>query len=60
MWSAPIPQIVLAVEGRFDFVGKTNPFGAKKAPTKEQQARLNAQRTSLALSIAEAKRKQSE
>lgn len=37
-WSTPIPQIVLAVEGKMDFTQKTNPFGAPpRKPTKKRK-----------------------
>lgn len=32
----PVPMIVLAIEGKVDFVQKTNPFGSGKKKTKAQ------------------------
>ncbi len=58
-----MPQIMLALEGKVDFIKKTNPFGggdskkSGKKLTNAQQAKLNAQRTELALLKAEAKAK---
>ena len=31
IWHTPVPQIILAIEGRYDFAIKTNPFGAGKS-----------------------------
>lgn len=33
--STPIPQIALALEGKFDFAVKTNPFGGKPTEAKK-------------------------
>lgn len=49
--STPIPQVMLALEGKFDFAAKTNPFGGKAAKprkpddpavVREKQATLDA------------------
>jgi len=32
-WDTPIPQIELALDGRVDFLKKTNPWGAEKEET---------------------------
>ena len=45
----PIPQIVLAIEGKMDFARMTNPFGGKKEKTDEQKAEINKQRTAFQL-----------
>lgn len=47
----PIPQIILAAEGKMDFMVKTNPFGGapQKKQGKKQTVSLNAQREKLAL-----------
>jgi hypothetical protein len=44
-----MPQLFLAIEGKVDFVKKTNPFGAGPAKKKAQsapvdEAKLSAQR----------------
>jgi len=54
----PIPQLILAIEGKYEFAMKTNPFGgAKKAAKKidpETKARVAAQALKLdMLGIAE-------
>lgn len=47
-WATPVPQLLLALDGKMEFVAKTNPFGAvKKKPTKEQQAKIQQQRDAL-------------
>jgi len=28
VWDTPVPQLYLAIEGKVDFVKKTNPFGS--------------------------------
>lgn len=33
--NTPIPQLMLALEGKFDFAVKTNPFGGKPAEAKK-------------------------
>ena len=62
--SAPIPHIILAYEGKFDYARLTNPFGSapKKKETdkpqrtpEEREAFINSQRTALALMRAKAK-----
>ena len=47
IWTTPVPQIILALEGKYDFVIKTNPFGGGKDTAKplsedEQAKRLAA------------------
>ena len=34
IWNTPVPQIFLALEGKYDFVLKTNPFGGGKDTAK--------------------------
>jgi hypothetical protein len=53
--TTPIPQIILAVEGKMDFARMTNPFGAKKKQTEEQKAELNKQRSAFQLMKLDAK-----
>jgi len=55
--NTPIPQIILAMEGKYDFAMKTNPFGAKPKPkpNKKREAKLEAQRSKFALLRLEAK-----
>lgn len=56
-----MPQLILAIEGKYDFVLNTNPFGSpKKQLTEEQKNKLEVQRTALAMAKLEAKRKQAE
>jgi hypothetical protein len=40
----PIPQILLAFEGKIDFTAKTNPFGVKKKPKPADLEKLQEQR----------------
>ena len=46
IWHTPVPQIFLALEGKYDFVIKTNPFGGgkksdvKSAKQEDKTARL--------------------
>lgn len=59
---APIPQIILAIEGKADFARKSNPFGGgekKKAPalTEAQQRKVAEQRTRFALMKLDAKQR---
>ena len=62
--ATPIPQLILAYEGKFDYARLTNPFGSppkKKETDKpqrtpaEREAFINSQRTALALMRAKAK-----
>lgn len=62
--STPIPHIILAYEGKFDYARLTNPFGSppKKKETdkpkrtpEEREAFIQSQRTALALMRAKAK-----
>ena len=55
----PIPQIMLAIEGKFDFAVKTNPFGQPKDKEKEKERkeRLSVQRTALSMARLEAQQK---
>ena len=60
---APLPVIFLALEGKVDFLKKTNPFGGgekKKQPTAAQKASLEKQRIDFAFMKAEAKQKHKE
>jgi len=54
-----VPEIFLALEGKYDFVMKTNPFGAPKDPLKEKvrQEKLSTQRAAFAMAKAEARQK---
>lgn len=36
--NTPIAQLVLAIEGKFDFAVKTNPFGSKPKPKEADPA----------------------
>lgn len=62
MLNTPIPQIILAYEGKMDFAVKTNPFGApKKVPpskAQEREGKIKRQRSRLALMKVEARQKQ--
>lgn len=57
--SAPIPQILLAYEGRIDFVVKTNPFGGGSKNTTPEKPKntekLDALRTQFALAKLDAR-----
>ena len=59
--NTPIPQIILALEGKYDFAIKTNPFGGGKQESKrtpeERAAFIKSQRTELAMIKAEFKAK---
>jgi len=49
---------MLAVEGKVDFLGKTNPFGARPKPAKKKPKRnVEQQRSRFAVLKAEAKTK---
>lgn len=39
MLATPIPYLLLAVEGRVDFVVETNPWGARKQPKRGADGR---------------------
>jgi len=41
----PIPQIMLALEGKADFVAQTNPFGPTKPRKKTDAEKLQEQRS---------------
>jgi hypothetical protein len=59
--NTPIPQIILALEGKYDFAVKTNPFGGGKKESKrtpeERAAFIKAQRTEFAFIKADSRRK---
>jgi len=42
--STPIPQILLALEGKADFVSQTNPFGPSKPRKKTDAEKIEQQR----------------
>ena len=59
MLDAPLPQLFLAIEGKVDFVRKTNPFGAGAAKKKAETSpadlkKISVQRLSFNLMKAEA------
>lgn len=42
MWATPIPQLVLALEAKVEFLSMTNPFGAKPQKRKSEKGQSEA------------------
>ena len=51
--TTPIPQLMLALEGKFDFAVKTNPFGGK--PTEKRVDDSVIQKRTAALEVIKSK-----
>lgn len=56
-WQTPVPQLLLALDGKRDFLDRTNPFGAlsKKRPKEKplsEEAQANARHQREVLSRA--------
>jgi len=59
IWKTPVPQLILAIQGRYDYALKTNPFGAPKDKEKEKarKEKLDAQRTAFFMARSELRQK---
>jgi len=53
--NTPIAQLVLAIDGRFDFAIKTNPFGSKPKPKEVDPAVIQKKMATLDAINAKAK-----